>query len=67
MNVNAENAVLLGMGALIVVLLLIVALLWMVYFRANRHDTRIRNIETDTPKVKVRELHKIGKRNGTHG
>ena len=67
MPVSAENAVLLGMWALIITLLLILAVLWAVYFRANRHDARIRDIEADTPKAKVRELHRMGKRNGTHG
>ena len=67
MNVSAQNAVLLGLGALGVVLFLILAVLWAVYFRANRHETRIRNIESDTPRAKVRELHKMGTRNGTHG
>ena len=67
MIVSAENAFLLGVLALIVTLILILAVLWAVYFRANRHDARIRDIEADTPKAKVRELHRLGKRNGTHG
>lgn len=74
MPVSAENAVLLGMWALIITLLLILAVLWAVYFRANRqgakiieHDARIKGVEDDTPKAKVRELHRMGKRNGTHG